>query len=82
MPRKKAGKGKVEITWDDDECCKGPWKKWMWKKQMYGGEGKGFLGRVLFAIGVLMLLNSMGVFKGQPNWLIWLIGIGFALMRL
>lgn len=79
MPRKGKGKRSVEISWDD-ECCEGkPWKKWMMLKHYRHGGG-GFFGRALFAIGVLMLLNANGIFNGQPLWLPWLIGIGFALM--
>jgi len=81
MPRKgKNARKSVEISWDD-ECCGGKdWKKYMFKRHWHHGGGGGFFGRALFAIGVLMLVNSMGVFNGQPLWLPWLIGIGFALM--
>jgi len=83
MPRKgKSSKKTVEISWDDKECCGDKsWKKWMYYGKCCSGGDNGFFGRALFAIGVLMLLNSMGTFKGQPDWLIWLIGIGFALMK-
>ena len=87
MPRKK----KVEPGWDEigkmvgkkmekefkgEECCKS-WKMWGDHREMNGG---GFFGRALFVIGVLYAMNALGLLHGVANWMLWLIGIGFALM--
>lgn len=87
MPRR----GKAEAGWDEigkmvgkkmekefknKECCK-PWHKWGYHHEMHGG---GFFGRALFAIGVLVALNSLGLLHGIATWVVWLIGIGFTLM--
>jgi hypothetical protein len=70
MPRKR----KVEPK--GEECCK-PWHKWGSHHEMNGG---GFFGRALFAIGVLIALNALGLLHGVATWVQVLIGIGFALM--
>jgi len=88
MPRKK----KAEPGWDEigkmvgkkmekgfkgDECCGKPWMMWGANREINGG---GFFGRALFVIGVLLALNALGLLHGVANWMLWLIGIGFALM--
>jgi len=75
MPRKKK---KVEIVWDDN-CCEGgkPWKMW---KYHHGMKGGGVFGRALFVIGVLYVMNALGLLHGVATWIQVLIGIGFALM--
>jgi len=54
------------------------WKKWTFHEE----HGKGFLGRLLFIIGVLIALNTLGLINGVPIGIQILIGAGFALMRL
>ncbi|MCK5107479.1 MAG: hypothetical protein KAQ83_02020 [Nanoarchaeota archaeon] len=41
----------------------------------------GFFGRTLFIVGVLLLLNHIGILAGVSIWIKLLIGIGFALMK-
>jgi hypothetical protein len=88
MPRKSA---KTEQGWDeigkmigkkmekecgDKSCCK-PWHKW---GHHHGHHSGGFFGRALFAIGIYFALNGLGLLHGIASWVLWLIGIGFALM--
>ena len=84
MPKKK------EQTWDEIGQAIGkkiekefkskeykPWHKpWM----VYKEEGGGF-GRLLFIIGVMLLLNHLGVLISIPWWISALVIIGFACMR-
>jgi len=79
-----------EPTWDkigqmigkkvEKEFKKGcpPWQRWTFKHE----HEKGFIGRVLFIIGVLIALNILGLLKGVPTWVQILIGAGFAFMSL
>ncbi len=91
MPRKKVS---AEPGWDeigkmigkkmekgtkDGECCQRPWHKWMHMHHQHGGGG--FFGRALFAIGILIALNGLGLLHGIDTWVLWLIGMGFALMK-
>lgn len=41
----------------------------------------GFFGRALFIVGVLLLLNHVGLMQGVSIWIQILIGVGFAFMR-
>ena len=65
----------------EKECKDGKWtckKPWQMKAEEHGG---GF-GRLLFAIGALLLLNQHGLLQGTP-WYVWvLLIVGFMLMRL
>lgn len=58
------------------ECA--PWQRWAFYHRT---SGNGFLGRLLFVIGVLMLLSHLGIMEGVSTWVYILIGAGFALMR-
>jgi len=62
-----------------DECCGGSWGK---MANCCGGCDCGFFGRALFAIGVLTAMNGLGLLHGIATWVIVMIGIGFALMKL
>jgi hypothetical protein len=63
---------KVEKEFDTKKCC-----SWDFKSQCDGG----FFGRLLFIIGVLMVLSQLGYLDGVSGWLKFLIGAGFALMK-
>jgi hypothetical protein len=88
MPAKKKP---IEASWEkigkligrkiEKELSSG---KMPWKDCMIPHENheNGFVGRVLFIIGVLLLLNHLGVTAGVSIWIQILIGVGFALMRL
>ncbi len=53
-----------------------------WEKvRVYHKHEGGFFGRALFIIGVLILLNMLGILAAIPVWVQVLIGIGFAFMR-
>ena len=53
-----------------------------WEKmRVYHKHEGGFFGRVLFIIGVLILLNMLGILAVIPVWVQVLIGVGFAFMR-
>ncbi len=69
--------GKKMEKMNDKECC-GGWHKYMFKRHHTDG---GFFGRLLFAIGMLILLTTMGVIHGVATWVLVLIGAGFALMK-
>ena len=88
MPAKK--KTAKEPSWDaigemigkkiDKECKKegkSECKSW----SCCSGDN-GFVGRVLFILGVLLALNHMGLFATVSIWVQILIAVGFALMRL
>ncbi len=66
----------------DKECPEGQCvtmnKTWM----CHANEGKGFVGRVLFAIFGLIALGQAGLLDGISTWVLVFVGIGFALMRL
>lgn len=72
---KAVGKKIEDYKMDD---CKGWKKNFVFKYQDHGG---GF-GRLLFAIGILYVLNLKGLLVGIPSWTLVLLVIGFALMRL
>jgi hypothetical protein len=87
MAKKKAGKGP---SWDKigsmigkkiekGDCCEG--SKGKWANCCENGDG-GFCGRALFIIGLLIALNTLGYLHGIATWVIVMIGIGFALMKL
>lgn len=38
-------------------------------------------GRILFVVGVYMILNTLGLLAGIPTWVTVMTGIGFVLMR-
>ena len=64
----------------ESKCsAKFPWNKtWI----VHSHEGKGFFGRLLFAVMLVWALNIIGVFTGVPAWIQILMIIGFAFMRL
>lgn len=66
---------KIEKEFKNKECC--TTNNW----RMYHGHCHGFVGRLLFAIGVLIALNTLGVLEGISTWVLILIGAGFALMK-
>ncbi len=88
MPKKKEGK---DLSWEEigkaigkkmegfnfEECT--PWRKNLTFK--YKEHGGGF-GRLIFAITVIYFLKFKGVLVGIPTWVIVLMVVGFALMRL
>jgi hypothetical protein len=41
----------------------------------------GFFGRALFIVGMLLLLNHLGITEGVSIWIQLLIGFGFAFMK-
>ena len=55
----------------------------MWQKPwfMHREDGSGFVGRLLFVIGLVWILNTRGYMLGISGWAIALIIIGFALMK-
>ena len=56
-----------------------PWQKhWMFHRR---SEGGGF-GRLIFIIGVLFAMDSLGMLLNVPIWALVLIVLGFAMMRL
>ena len=84
---------KKEPTWEDMgkfmgekfgkkfegmECAS--WKKpWSF---CTGHEGGGFIGRLVFILGLVFALKAAGILAAAPTWTVVLIIIGFALMRL
>lgn len=68
---------KIEKEFKKEEC-----KPWMSRHFYYEKHKDGFFGRLLFAIGVLIVLNQMGILQGISVWLQILIGAGFAFMKL
>ena len=57
-----------------DKSC---FNKWEFHKN----EHSGFMGRIMFAIGMLLLLNFLGVWAGVSPWIKVLLVVGFALMK-
>ena len=55
-----------------------PWMNWQY---YYKKHEDGFFGRLLFIIGVLIVLNQTGTLQGISIWVQILIGAGFAFMR-
>ena len=52
-----------------------------WHKEWHKEDGQGFAGRLLFIIGVVVALNTLGVLHGIAWWVYALIIVGFALLR-
>jgi hypothetical protein len=71
---------KMEMECGGEDCCKRPWHKWIHMHHHH--DGGGFFGRAIFAIGVLIALNGLGLLHGIDTWVVVMIGVGFALMRL
>lgn len=69
---------KMEKGFKGGECC-GPW--WKWADRGYSNRDNGFVGRVLFIVGLYIALNTLGLLHGIATWVIVMMGIGFALMR-
>lgn len=80
---------KKDLSWEEIgqaigkkiEEGKGEWphhRHWEFKYKHYGG---GF-GRLVFAVGVLFALSYAGLLVNIPSWVLVIIIIGFALMRL
>ena len=59
----------------------GEFKSWTKQKFVFKEEHGGGFGRLLFAIGIIVLLTSMGVIPTMAWWMYVLIIGGFALMR-
>ena len=69
---------KMEKTFKKEKCGP-PWQKhWMFYQHREGG---GF-GRLIFIIGVLFAMDSLGMLANVPVWTLVLIALGFAMMRL
>ena len=66
---------KVEKEFEEKKC--NSWEKWSAKSCCDGG----FFGRLLFIIGVLIVLSRLGYLDGISGWLKFLIGAGFAFMK-
>lgn len=62
-----------EVNMKDKTC----FNKWEFKKEEHGG----FVGRILFAVGMLLLLNVMNFWPGVNPWIKVLLVVGFALMK-
>jgi len=81
---------KKEISWEEIgqaigkkiEEGKGKWpecrKPWIVKYKGYGGGG----GRFIFAIGILLAMNYLGMLSNIPWWVLVIIVIGFTAMKL
>ncbi|MFC2174868.1 hypothetical protein ACFLQ2_03275 [archaeon] len=88
-------KKKKEQTWDEigesigrkiekefkgkdfkGKCCE-PW----WKEHTVLREEGGGFGRLLFIIGILLALSTMGLLPQLPWWNYAIIVVGFMLMR-
>lgn len=67
--------GKFGKEFQSKKCS--PWESWHPKHD----ENGGFFGRLLFIIGVLVVLSKLGYLGGVSVWLKILIGAGFSLMR-
>ncbi|MFC1697089.1 hypothetical protein ACFL1H_02050 [Nanoarchaeota archaeon] len=91
MVKKKAKKAKKKTeSWDSigkkigkkmeahfKGCSPMDKNNWCLSKNENGG---GF-GRLLFALGVIFALNSVGLLAGVPWWALTLIALGFTLMK-
>ena len=56
-------------------------KSWMFKSHNRCDEGGGF-GRLLFIMALLFILNTKGYLVGISTWMLVLLVIGFAMMKL
>lgn len=86
MPRTK----KKELTWDEigETIGKKIEKEFKGKKMVcepwctcHDSKGGGF-GRLVFISAVLYAMNLIGMLEGIPLWVLVLIALGFAGMRL
>lgn len=93
MPAKRRKTVKKDKSWDSigkdigskidkaskegkfDDCC----KSWNVKKDC--GCNGGFFGRLLFVIGVVWALSTLGHLDGVSAWAIALIIVGFAFLK-
>jgi hypothetical protein len=66
---------KIEAESKGNKC-----KTWSYFNTNKKDDG-GFFGRALFILGMLLLLNHVGITEGVSIWIQLLIGFGFALMR-
>ncbi|MBN3037743.1 MAG: hypothetical protein JW834_04840 [Candidatus Diapherotrites archaeon] len=82
---------KKEHSWDEigeligrkieKEFKSKDWEKGCPPWHMHHDGPSGFPGRLIFIIGVLWALSSMGYLAGVELWQLAIIVIGFALMR-
>lgn len=94
MPAKKTKKEdskSSDVSWEEigkmvgqkvEKGTKGTdWTSWGKQKFVFKEEHGGGFGRLLFAIGVMVLLTNLGIIPVLAWWMYVLIIGGFALMR-